>query len=813
MRYGHFDDAAREYVITQPYTPLPWINYLGSEEFFGLISNTGGGYTFYRDARLRRLTRYRYNNIPSDTGGRYIYLRDNDSEEFWSPTWQPTRNDLDDYVCRHGMGYTTIGSTYQGIEAEVRYFIPLGENIEIWQVNVTNHRDTKADISLFSCIEFCLWDANDDFTNFQRNLSIGQVEIEDGVIYHKTEYRERRDHFAYFACSEPIVGFDTQREAFLGAYQGWDSPQAVKNGVSSNSEAFGWSPIGSHHLNLNLEAGESKQIIFILGYHENPRDQKFDPPDSQIINKQTVKPIIAQYLDEKTVNTAFDELCQHWDDLLKIYHVDTPDEHTNRMVNIWNAYQCVVTFHMSRSASFFESGIGRGMGFRDSNQDLLGFVHMLPELARQRILDIASTQLSDGGAFHQYQPLTKRGNNAIGSNFNDDPLWLVLGVAAYLKETHEWGFLDELVPYENQEGTETPLYEHLQRSLQYTLDRLGSHGLPLIGRADWNDCLNLNTFSSEPGESFQTTTNQDGRVAESVFIAGLFVIAAHEMAEIACQLGNDDQVDHYKAAAQSMIETVETHGWDGEWFLRAYDHFGDKVGSHEREEGRIFIESQGICIMAGIGLDNGKAQKSLDAVNEHLATPHGIVLQQPAFSQYYLHLGEISSYPPGYKENAGIFCHTNPWIMISEAMNGNGDRAHDYYSRINPSARENISDLHRCEPYVYAQMIAGRDAPTHGEAKNSWLTGTSAWNYVAITQWILGIRPTYNGLEVAPVIPTDWDTFSATRVFRGCIYNITVQRAGSGNQVALVVDGDPIEGTTIPFDNNKSKVDVVVTLT
>jgi cellobiose phosphorylase len=812
MRYGYFDDASREYVITSPYTPLPWINYLGSEAYFGLISNTGGGYSFYRDARLRRLTRYRYNNVPADTGGRYLYLRDNASEEFWSPTWQPTRHELDDYECRHGMGYTTISSTYQGIHAQVRYFVPLGQNLEIWQVTLTNQRDSQADLSLFSCIEFCLWDAYDDSTNFQRNLSIGQVEIEDDVIYHKTEYRERRDHFAYFACSEPLAGFDTQRESFLGAYQGFDTPSVVKNGISVNSEAFGWSPIGSHHLNVSLDAGDTQQIIFVLGYHENPQDQKFDPPDSQIVNKKTVKPIIAEYLNKQTVDAAFDALSTHWDHLLNIMRVDTPDDHTNRMVNIWNAYQCVVTFHMSRSASFFESGIGRGMGFRDSNQDLLGFVHMLPELARQRILDISATQLSNGGAYHQYQPLTKRGNDAIGGNFNDDPLWLVLGLAAYLKETHDWAILDERVPYENQEGTETPLYEHLQRSLQYTLDRLGSHGLPLIGRADWNDCLNLNTFSSEPGESFQTTTNQNGKVAESVFIAGLFVIAAREMAEIACHHGHDNQSDQYKAAAQSMIETVETHGWDGEWFLRAYDHFGDKVGSHELEEGRIFIESQGICVMAGIGLDNGKAEKSLASVNDHLATPHGIVLQQPAFSKYYLHLGEISSYPPGYKENGGIFCHTNPWIMIAETMIGNGDRAHDYYSRINPSAREDISDLHRCEPYVYAQMIAGRDAPTHGEAKNSWLSGTSAWNYVAITQWILGIRPTYTGLQIAPVIPTNWDNFTATRIFRGCTYNITVNRVGSGNAIALTVDGQLIEGNVVPYNQEQANVEVIVTL-
>jgi cellobiose phosphorylase len=812
MQYGYFDDANREYVITRPDTPLPWLNYLGSEQYFGIISNTAGGYSFYRDARLRRLTRYRYNNVPWDTGGRYVYLRDQVTGEYWSPSWQPTRRPLDNYTCRQGMGYTLISSTYQGIDASTRYFVPPGENLEIWQLTLENRREETAELSVFSYIEFCLWDANDDMTNFQRNYSIGQVEIEDGVIYHKTEYRERRDHFAYFACSEPLAGFDTSRDAFLGAYRGADTPIVVENGESTNSVAHGWAPVGSHHVKVTLEPGEKKVINFLLGYHENPKNDKFDPPDSQTINKRTVKPIIARYLETEAIDSAFAALCAYWDNLLGIYQVKSPDEHTNRMVNIWNAYQCMVTFNMSRSASGYESGIGRGMGFRDSNQDLLGFVHMVPSRARERILDIAATQFENGGAYHQYQPLTKRGNNAVGSNFNDDPLWLVLGVAAYIKESGDWGILDEPVPFDNQPGSEQPLYEHLRRSIQYTLDRLGQHDLPLIGRADWNDCLNLNTFSDEPGESFQTTTNKDGKVAESVFIAGLFVLAAKEMADIAAHTNHNDEVQKYLDEAAKMEAAVKANGWDGEWFLRAYDHFGDKVGSSTCEEGQIFIEPQGICVMAGIGLDDGRAVQALDSVHKRLATPHGIILQQPAYSRYYLNLGEISSYPPGYKENAGIFCHTNPWIMIAEAIVGRSDRAFDYYSRINPSKREAISEIHRCEPYVYAQMIAGRDAATHGEAKNSWLTGTAAWNYVAITQWILGIRPTYDGLSVSPVITPDWSGFEVTRVFRGVTYNITVQRAGAGNIVSLVVDGQPVEGNVIPLKTEGSTCAVTVTV-
>ncbi len=852
MNYGYFDDAAREYVITRPDTPLPWINYLGSEAYFGLISNTAGGYSFYRDARLRRITRYRYNNVPFDAGGRYLYLRDDASGQFWSPSWMPTRTPLDAYTCRHGMGYTIISSQAHGIEASTLYFVPLGANLEIWRTRVTNRRSEPAGLSLFSAVEFNLWDAWDDQTNFQRNFNTGEVEVDGGVIYHKTEYRERRDHFAYFACSaalrtdspapatddvdtsresQPVdqdcqssptfVGFDTQREAFLGAYRGWDNPIAVERGQAGNSVAHGWSPIGSHHVRLSLQPGETAEVIFVLGYHENPADDKFDPPGlRQTINKRAVLPLIQRHLQPDTVEAELAALRSRWDDLLSIFTVQTPDEHVNRMVNIWNAYQVMVTFNLSRSASFFESGVGRGMGFRDSNQDLLGFVQMAPARARERLLDLTATQLENGGAYHQYQPLTKRGNDAVGSGFNDDPLWLVLAAAAYLKETGDWSILSEPVVYENRPGSEQPLADHLQRSMQYILDRLGPHGLPLIGRADWNDCLNLNCFSETPGEPFQTTENRgEGKIAESVFIAGQFVLAAKEMAGIAGQVAggklqvagqamddlratcNLQPATFYLQLAGQMEAAVRAHGWDGAWFLRAYDALGGKVGSRECDEGQIFIEPQGMCVMAGIGLDlpGGLAGQALASVQQHLASEHGVVLLQPAYTRYHLELGEITSYPPGYKENASIFCHTNPWIMIAEAMLGHGEQALDYYHRICPSAREAISDVHRSEPYVYAQTIAGKDAPSFGEAKNSWLTGTAAWNYVAITQWILGIRPSHDGLRIAPVIPANWPGFSATRQFRGVTYHIDVRRTGPGNAVALMVDGRPVAGDVVPL--------------
>jgi cellobiose phosphorylase len=804
MRYGRFDDKHREYVIERPDTPLPWVNYLGCEAYFGLISNTAGGYSFYQDARLRRINRFRYNNAPLDASGRMIYLRLEDPRAstepvYWSPTWQPVRRALDEYECRHGLGYSVIRSRLGAIAASVRYFVPLGENLEVWDLRLTNQGDRRADLSVFSAVEFCLWDAWDDQTNYQRNLSIGEVEVEGGVIYHKTEYRERRNHYAYFACSRDPEGFDTQREAFLGPYRGWESPAAVESGKTSNSIAHGWQPIGAHHVRLDLPPGGDSRIIFVLGYHENPPEEKFDPPASQTVNKRSLRPILERYRQPAEVDAAFEVLREYWDGLLSRFQVRTPDPDTNRTLNIWNGYQMMATFNISRAASAFESGIGRGIGFRDSCQDLLGFVHLAPVRARRRLLDLASTQLPNGGTYHQYQPLTKRGNHAIGSGFHDDPLWLILATAAYLKETGGREVLDELVPYDNTSGTETPLYEHLQRALRFTLDRLGPHGLPLIGRADWNDCLNLNCFSDAPGESFQTTANKDGKVAESVFLAGLFLLASQEMIGLARFHGRPAEVSGYRQAAVEMEKAVWNAGWDGQWFRRAFDDSGRPVGSMECDEGQIYIEPQGICVMAGLGIGDGRAQAALDSVAARLATPHGLLLQQPAYSRYYLHLGEISSYPPGYKENAGIFCHTNPWIMIAETRIGRGDQAFDYYRRINPSVREAISEVHRCEPYVFAQMIAGRDAAAHGEAKNSWLTGSAAWAFVAMTQWILGLRPEYGGLRIDPCIPSSWEGFTARREFRGRVLRIEVRNPHGVCQgvTEVKVDGQLVPGNIV----------------
>ncbi len=809
-KYGYFDDANREYVIKRPDTPLPWINYLGCEKYFGIISNTAGGYSFYMDARLRRITRYRYNNVPVDTGGRYLYIKDGDT--YWNPGWKPSQTLLDEYSCRHGLGYTVIKGQKNGVEAEVIYFVPLGENMEIWNIKLANNAKQEKEITLFSFVEFCLWDAMDDMTNFQRNLSTGEVEVENEAIFHKTEYRERRNHYTYFTCSQRIDGFDTSRDAFIGVHNGFENPRAVTTGKCTNSISNGWYPVGVHQVNINLKPGQKKNLHFILGYMENKEDEKFSAPN--VINKESLWAKMKVYKSSEAVNKAFNELKMYWAKLLGRYRVEMDNEHVERMVNIWNQYQCMVTFNLSRSASFYESGIGRGMGFRDSNQDLLGFVHMVPERARQRILELAAVQLSDGSCCHQYQPLTKEGNKDIGGRFNDDPLWLIASTCTYIKETGDFSILDEVVSYSDVPDSKATLLDHLYLSIKYTLKNLGPHDLPLIGHADWNDCLNLNCFSKQPGESFQTYGDKPGGVAESVMIAGLFLYACRELAALLQHIGAKEKIDEIQKGYKLVRKAVEVYGWDGEWFLRAYDYYGKKVGSKECEEGKIFIESQGWCIIGGVGLENGMARKALDSVEKHLSTPDGIALLQPAYSRYYMNLGEISSYPPGYKENAGIFSHNNTWISIAETILGNGDKAFDYYLHICPSTKEDNIETYRCEPYCYAQMIAGRDAPTYGEAKNSWLTGTAAWSFVNISQAILGIKPDYNGLLIDPCIPKNWKGYSITRLYRGVRYHITVQNPDRVNKgvKCLTVNGKPVKGNLIPFNKENKEVKINVVL-
>ena len=811
-RYGHFDDAHREYVITDPQTPWPWINYLGNEDFFSLISNTAGGYSFYKDAKFRRITRYRYNDVPMDNNGRYFYIKDGDT--VWNPGWKPCRTPLDNYECRHGMNYTRITGSKLGVVASVLFFVPLHTAAEVQMLSLANNSNEVKHLKIFSFEEWCLWNAATDMENFQRNFSTGEVEIEQqtSTIYHKTEYRERRNHYAFYHVNTPIQGFDTDRESFVGLYNEYSAPQAVVEGKPRNSVAHGWSPVASHYIEVELKPGEKCDLIFLLGYVENEQDKKWEC--KKVINKEKTHALMDRFATREQVDKSFAELKAYWDQLLDIFVVDSGNDKLDRMVNIWNQYQCMVTFCMSRSASFFESGIGRGMGFRDSNQDLVGFVHQIPERARQRIIDIASTQFPDGGCYHQYQPLTKRGNNDIGGGFNDDPCWLIFGTVAYIKETGDFSILDEPVPFDNVPGSEVSLLEHLKVSFNHVINNLGPHRLPLIGRADWNDCLNLNCFSWNPDESFQTTENKsEGSKAESLMIAGLFVVTGRDYVSLCRHLGHNDEADRAQKAVDDMVEAVEKSGWDGKWYLRAYDYFGHKIGSDENEEGKIFIESQGWCTMAAIGKEKGYPEMALDSVKERMECEHGIVLNNPAFTTYHVEMGEISSYPEGYKENAGIFCHNNPWVIIGETVAGRGDDAWRHYTKILPSyVEEKYQTLHKVEPYVNCQMVAGKDAARPGEGKNSWLTGTAAWMWYTVSEFILGIQPDYEGLRIDPCLPSAAKEYTVKRRFRGALYHIHVVNP-DGHQKGvkrISLDGKAVSGTLVPWSEGEHQVEVVM---
>ena len=824
MKFGHFDDAKREYVITTPRTPYPWINYLGTQGFFSLISNTAGGYSFYKDARLRRITRYRYNNVPIDMGGRYFYINDNGT--IWNPGWSPVKTELDSYECRHGMGYTVITGKKNDLKAEVTFFVPQYYDGKVQQVVLTNEGNASKTFKFWSFAEWCLWDAQDDSNNFQRNFSTGRVEIKDSVIYHKTEYRDRRNHYAFYSVNDKIDGYDTDRDSFIGLYNGFGDPQAVTEGKAYNSFADGWAPIASHYKEITLKAGETKTLVFVLGYVEMPQDQKFEA-DGKTINKVKALEMIEKFNTPEKFAAGMKDLKAYWDKLLGILTVDTPEDKVNRMVNIWNQYQCMVTFNLSRSASYFESGIGRGMGFRDSNQDILGFVHQIPDRAKERIIDIASTQFPDGGCYHQYSPLTKKGNADIGGDFSDDPLWLILSVSAYIKESGDWSILDEMVPYDNDMSKAQTMLEHLKVSFYRIVNNLGPHGLPLAMRADWNDCINLSCFSDTPGESFQTYTNPKfkaeggySKVAESVFVAALFTFAGPNYVSILNHVGKKDEAAKAQAEIDKMKKVMMESAWDGNWFIRAYDANGEKMGSKDCEESKIFIEPQGFAIMSDI--DKDATEKTLKAIDENLNCEFGLVLNYPAFTKYHVQYGEISTYPQGYKENGGIFTHNNAWIICAAAYAGKGDQAFKYYSEIAPSYTEETSDIHKTEPYVYGQMIGGKEAGSdignggknYGQGKNSWLTGTAAWNMVAISQYILGIQPDFDGLKVDPSIPSSWDGFTATRLFRGAKYNITIKNP---NHVckgvkSLVVDGKAIDGCVVPFVEGKKEVNVEITL-
>lgn len=800
MKFGHFDDEKREYVIETPHTPRPWINYLGVNDFHSLISNTAGGYSFYKDAKLRRLTRYRYNNVPRDISGRLYYIKDGNT--VWNPGYLPCKTHLDSYCCRHGFSYTVFESSKNSLKVKRTCLVPLSDNCEVNLVEFKNESNEEKRFSFYADVEFCLYNAVDDANNYQRNLNLAEVEVDDYTIYHKTEYRERRNHYCFFYGSKKHDGFDTDRDIFLGLENGWDHPDAVREGKSFNSIVHDYYPMASHRYDIVLKPGEETSLVLRLGYVENEQDKKFIAQN--VINKEKAITRQEKYNSKEKVRKARKELKEYWDKLLSVFSVKSSSARFDRGANLWNQYQCMVTYRMSRSASYFETGTGRGMGFRDSCQDLLGFVHRIPDKAKERIIDIASIQFEDGSTYHQYQPLDKKGNADIGSGFNDDPLWLVGATIAYIKETGDYSILDYPTPFNNVKGSEKPLYDHLLVSLHHTRENLGPHGLPLIGRADWNDCLNLNCFSAVDGESFQTVENNDTHVAESVFIAGRFVKYGKEFVDLANHIRKEEDGEEVLKAVKNIEQATIQYGfdYDGGYFIRAYDAYSHEVGSTKCEEGKIFIEPQGFCTRAGIGKKLGLGKKALDASFQYLLDDYGLEIVYPPYSSYHIELGEISSYPQGVKENGAVFNHNNPWVVLACCVEKEPERAFDLYKRNAPSFIEEHSEIHRTEPYVYSQRIAGRSSKSYGQAKNSWLSGSATWSFVALSEGILGIQPEFDGLRVDPCLPKELGKVHVRRVFRNHTYEIDRENIGL-EESEIRVDGKKTEDNLIPIKDEE----------
>jgi len=783
MKYGYFDKENREYVVTRPDTPTPWINYLGCDEYCAMISNAAGGYSFHKDPRDKRITRYRYNNVPSDRPGRYIYIRDDGTGDFWSSTWQPVLKDLKEYFyeCRHGMGYTAIRSRYAGISTATTYFVPLNENLEVWMLSVRNDSKKKRSLSLFTYTEFCLWQAIMDMTDFQYTLNISNAVCEDGVVYHRTGYypRASRNTFAYFATNQKIRGSDCDRETFLGPYNSESNPLAVSRGRSFGSVSSGGNPISSLWTTLTLAPGEEKSLVYILGVSDDMKE---------------AKRLIGKYERFENAAKELDALKRYWSDYLLQYTCSTPSQEVDLMVNTWNQYQCRTTFNWSRSASYYESGIGRGMGFRDSNQDTLGVVHAIAEKVKVRIKELAENQFKDGSSYHQFFPLTKKGEKG---GYSDDPLWLIVSTSTYVKETGDFGFLNEVVPYTDDQAGDT-MYEHLKKAVDYVYHKQGPHHFPLIGFADWNDCLNL--------------MGKNGQ-AESVWVAQFLHYSCLELIRLAALLKRSDDEKKYADIAARVKQDINTTAWDGQWYVRAYDDDGNPVGSSRNKEGKIDLLTQAWAVMAGIA-DDERGRLCMDMVNKMLNTNHGIMLIAPAYSEYDPKIGAVGTFAPGLKENGGIFCHANPWAMIAETMLGRGERAFEYYTKIAPAARNEIADIHKTEPYVYAQYIAGNAHKDHGRARNSWLTGSAAWNFVAVTNYILGVRADYHGLIVDPCVPKTWKKFSITRRFRNATYQIEVtnpEKVSKGVR-GIAVDGNQVTDGVIPAFSDGKKHVVRVTM-
>jgi cellobiose phosphorylase len=802
VEYGHFDDDKREYVITNPRTPVKWINYIGTLAFGGFVDHTGGALICKGDPALNRITKYIAQLPSSDLKGEGLYLRFREGRGYrvFSPYLVPTLDDYNCYECHVGLGYTRFVSEFCGLRSDITVFVPLGGDREIRDIRVTNVSDHTLTVDAIPVVEYTHPNALIQLTNadWAPQTMVSRVfrDPDRYVILLQYPFMRRDTAVSFFTSSIPASSFDTDRSHFLGdhEYGTWARPQSLDRAQLSGSEATRGDNIAALLVPLKaIRPGQTVRLITQLG---------------QAARIDQALPEIQRYRDPAVVDAALAELARFWDGHLSRIQVQTPDAAMNRMLNIHNPRQCYITLQWSRYLSLYQLGFeSRGMGFRDSSQDLMGIMAHAPTEGRQLISTLLQVQLHSGSAMHQFTPSTMMANEGDSREmpdrpkyYGDDHLWIILGVAAYLKETGDLGFLDTVLPYYEKDRDGSPLesgtvLDHLQRAIQFTRNNIGSHGLPLLGFADWNDTVNLPAG------------------AESLFVANLYGKALLEMIDLARYLGDARAATTYASYYDEMKARFNQCAWDGDWFVRYFDEEGHPLGSKANAHGQIYVNGQSWPVISGFAVP-GQACQALDSVYARLNTRHGIKLSAPSYNGYDRHVGGISTYPPGAKENGGIFLHTNPWAIIAEAMLGNGERAFQYYAQINPVAKNERIDEFECEPYVYPQNILGDEHPRFGLARNSWLTGTASWAYQAATQYILGIRPTYEGLLIDPCIPSAWDGFRVKREFRGARYDIQVHNPEHicRGVKSVQVNGRPITGNVVPLptDDSVQRVKVVL---
>ena len=799
MNYGYFDDPNREYVITDPHTPTKWINYIGTLRFGGFVDHTGGALICKQDPTFNRITKYIQQMPSSDFKGETLYLRIKQTNRYkvFSPFFVPTLDAYDKYECRVGLGYTRIISEMYGIRTEVMIFVPTGAAVEVRDIKVTNISGKPLEVDAIPVLEYTHPDALKQFTNadwIPQTMQSKAVKDSEYTVLIQYPFMFRDIKVNYFTSNLPASSFETDRKKFLGEneYRTWANPVSLQQQELSNTQAFRGDNIAAlmHHLGT-LQPGETKRLITQLGQEHTLDDAKQS---------------IETWRNPKSIDVALDAMKKYWDAYLNVLQVETPDPAFNSTVNIHNPHQCHTTRQWSRYLSYYQLGLGaRGIGIRDSSQDILGVMANDPQDAKNFLKTLLSFQKQNGSALHYFNPLTLEGSEGDSLEredrphyYSDDHLWSVLCVTAYIKETGDTAFLDEVIPYYEKDKDGKPsqsssVLDHVKQALTFTRTDTGKHGLPLLGFADWNDTVNLPTG------------------AESLFTANLYGTALREFIALLEHLGQP--ADEYRTAYDEMKTRIEEHGWDGKWYVRYFDNEGAPLGSSKNTYGQIYLNGQSWAVISGFA-SSERATEAMQWVYEKLNTKYGIKLSAPGFNGFDPKYGGVTTYPPGAKENGGIFLHPNPWAMIAETMLGNGDRAYEYYSQINPAGKNDSIDLYEIEPYVYAQNILGDEHPQFGLGRNSWLSGTASWCYQAGTQWILGIRAEYDGLRIDPCIPSKWDGFKATRKYRGMTYHIAVtnpQHVCKGVEKVLV-NGKQVEGSLIRANEGAGEVNVEVVM-